>query len=56
MANTAKPTGLQSNMDKATASFEALLTPPEETPEEVPGQAKQEVVAADETVEEETEE
>lgn len=56
MANNAKPTGLQSDIDKATASFEALLTPPEETPGKAPEKAQREVVAADETVEEEIKE
>ena len=56
MANTAKPTGLQSNIEQTAASLEALLTPPEETSEEVPEKAQQEVDAVNETVEEEIEE
>ena len=53
MSNNAKPTALQSDIDKAASSFESFLTPEEEAPENIEGEAAEEV--SEEVVNEEVE-
>ncbi len=48
-----KPLELQTEVDKATSAFEALMTPPEERPEAAPEETQETAELADETVEEE---
>ena len=57
MSNNAKPTALQSDIDKAASSFESFLTPEEEAPENIEVEAAEEVSEAvvNEEVEIETE-
>lgn len=48
-----KPLELQTEVDKATSAFEALMTPPEERPEAASEETQETAELADETVEEE---